>query len=406
MQRLTNKQIVLGVTGGIAAYKSAELVRKLREGGANVRVAMTGSGTEFITPLTMQALSGNPVHTELIDAEAERGMGHIELARWADLIVVAPASANFLSRINAGQADDLLATICLATTAPVALAPAMNQAMWQDQQTTANIAQLQGKGFLIWGPASGDQACGEVGPGRMMEPADLLQKSLGMFESGALDGRHVVITAGPTRERIDPVRFISNFSSGKMGFALASAAVDAGARVTLISGPVALETPARVKRINVESAREMHAASMHAIRDADIFVAAAAVADYRPADTAEKKVKKHAETISLELVRNPDILADVSALEDRPLCVGFAAESHDLEDYARAKLRAKLLDMIVANDISEPAIGFDSDQNSVTVFQLDGQARSMPQASKNRIAQQLIVLIADQLCREPVHEEA
>lgn len=397
MQRLTNKQILLGITGGIAAYKCAELVRRLRDRGAVVRVAMTPAATEFITPLTMQALSGHPVHTELVDVAAEAGMGHIELARWADLVVVAPASADFLARLCAGQADDLLAAVCLATAAPVALAPAMNQMMWQDRRTQDNLARVTELGFPVWGPAHGSQACGETGPGRMLEPGELLERIGGMFESRALDGRHVVITAGPTRERIDPVRFVSNFSSGKMGFALAEAAVSAGARVTLITGPVNLDTPARTQRVDVESAGEMLDAVMDVVGSADLFIAAAAVADYRPASVAPEKLKKSGDRMVIELERNRDILAEVAGQPEGPFCVGFAAESTALEKHALDKLRNKKLDLIVANDITRPETGFESDHNAVTVFYPDGRKHPLEQATKFRIAQQIIDLIAPEL---------
>ncbi len=397
MQRLTNKQILLGITGGIAAYKCGELVRRLRDHGAEVRVAMTPAATEFITPLTMQALSGHPVHTDLVDVAAEAGMGHIELARWADLVVVAPASADFLARLAAGQADDLLAAVCLATAAPVAVAPAMNQMMWQDRRTQDNLARIAELGYPVWGPAEGAQACGETGPGRMLEPGDLLGHIAAMFESRVLDGRHVVITAGPTREKIDPVRYVSNYSSGKMGFALAEAAVAAGARVTLVSGPVNLDTPPRVQRVDVESAGEMLDAVMDVVRGADVFISAAAVADYRPREAAPQKLKKTGVSMVIELERNRDILAEVAAGPEAPFCVGFAAESTALEKHALEKLRTKKLDLIVANDITRPDTGFESDHNAVTILYPDGRQKPLGQATKFRIAQQIIELIAPEL---------
>jgi phosphopantothenoylcysteine decarboxylase/phosphopantothenate--cysteine ligase len=337
MNYLSGKHILLGVTGGIAAYKSAELVRQLREQEADVRVVMTAAATEFITPLTLQALSGKPVHADLLDTDAEAAMGHIELARWADALLVAPATADFLARIVEGRADDLLAAICLACEVPVAVAPAMNHAMWENPATGDNIATLGKRGVRIMGPAEGMQACGESGPGRMLEPGELVTGLASLFQTGLLAGRRVLVTAGPTREAIDPVRYISNRSSGRMGFAVATAAAEAGATVTLISGPVSLATPAGVQRINVESAADMHAAVMQAIASADIFISVAAVADYRPLVAAQQKIKKTDPEISLDLVRNSDILAAVAALPDAPFTVGFAAETEALEVNAQQK---------------------------------------------------------------------
>lgn len=394
MQRLVNKRILLGVTGGIAAYKSADLVRRLQDAGAEVRVVMTPGACEFITPLTMQALSGNPVHTDLLDPRAEAGMGHIELARWADLVLIAPASADFLARMTYGHGNDLLSTLCLATGAPVAVAPAMNQQMWADPATQKNQLILQEKGVHIFGPGSGNQACGDVGPGRMLEPADLIAMAADVFDYDQLTGQHVVITAGPTREAIDPVRYLTNKSSGKMGFALAVAAVEAGARVTLIAGPVALPTPERVQRLDVVRAEEMYQASMEVVEQGcDIFISTAAVADYRPTVTADHKIKKSTEEIHLTLVKNPDIIAAVASHEKRPFTVGFAAETQDVIEYAQGKLKNKKLDMIATNDVSGSNVGFNSDNNALTVIWPGGH-KVLPLASKAQIAKQLIELIA------------
>ncbi len=389
---LTNRQILLGITGGIAAYKSAELVRHLQKLGADVRVVMTKSAQEFITPLTLQALSGNMVHTDLLDPGAEAAMGHIELARWADLVLIAPASADFIARLAHGRADDLLTTLCLATPARIALAPAMNQGMWRDVATQDNIARLRTRDMLIWGPADGEQACGDIGPGRMLEPAALAELTTTAFTTRLLEGKRVLITAGPTREAIDPVRYISNHSSGKMGFALAQAAIDAGARVTLIAGPVALATPAHAVRIDVESARQMFDAVQAHVKDCDIFIAAAAVADYRPEHAVDTKIKKQNETMTLTLVRNPDIVASVAQLRPKPFTVGFAAETRQVKDYARDKLERKNLDMIVANDVAQPGIGFNSENNAVTVLWRDGEIE-IGERSKAQLARELMALI-------------
>lgn len=394
MQRLVNKRILLGVTGGIAAYKSADLVRRLQDAGAEVRVVMTQGACEFITPLTMQALSGHPVHTDLLDPRAEAAMGHIELARWADLVLIAPASADFLARLAYGHGNDLLATLCLATGAPVAVAPAMNQQMWADQATQKNQLILQEKGIHIFGPGAGSQACGEVGPGRMQDPTEIIQQAAEVFDYELLTGKHLVITAGPTREPIDPVRYLTNKSSGKMGFALAQAAAEAGARVTLIAGPVALDTPNRVNRIDVVRAEDMHEASLKAVEEGcDIFIATAAVADYRPTVTADHKIKKSTEEIHLTLVKNPDIIAAVASHAKRPFTVGFAAETQDVIEYAQAKLKSKKLDMIATNDVSGTNVGFNSDNNALTVIWPGGH-KVLPLASKAQIAKQLIELIA------------
>ncbi len=400
MQRLLNKQVVLGISGGIAAYKSAELVRRLKDAGAQVRVVMTRAAHEFITPLTLQALSGNPVHGDLLDPAAEAAMGHIELARWADLVLIAPATADLMARLATGRGDDLLTTLVLATDASIALAPAMNQAMWRDPATQANLETLLQRGFRVFGPAAGEQACGDVGPGRMLEPVELAMRCAECFELGLLSGRHVLINAGPTREAIDPVRYISNHSSGKMGFALAEAAAEAGARVTLVAGPVNLPTPPRVQRIDVTTAVEMLAACEQAL-PADLFIASAAVADYRPAQCAPGKLKKDTsreDGMTLHLVRNPDILATLATHARRPAyCVGFAAETDDVLGYASDKLTRKNLDLIVANDVSQAGIGFNSDDNAVTLIDRSLTPQPLPQASKQKLARQIIARIAQHL---------
>ena len=393
MAHLFNRNILLGVSGGIAAYKSAELVRQLQELGATVRVIMTRGAQEFITPLTLQALSGHPVHTDLLDAEAEQGMGHIELARWADLLLVAPATADLLARLAAGRADDLLTTVALATRAPKLLAPAMNQQMWRDPATAANVAVLTGRGMAMVGPASGEQACGDVGPGRLEEPVVIARAAADLFEDGLLQGKRVVITAGPTREALDPVRYISNHSSGKMGYALAQAAVDAGARTTIVSGPVQLSAPDRARVVPVESARQMLEQCLQLMPECDIFIACAAVADYRPAAVQEQKIKKGPDEITLQLVRNPDIVATVAAGAQRPFTVGFAAETRDVLTYARDKLQRKALDMIVANDVSDQSIGFNSELNEAVVLWNDGE-QALARTGKGNLARQIIQLIA------------
>ena len=395
MLRLANRRIIVGVTGGIAAYKSAELIRRLKDQGADVRAVMTEAAQEFITPLTLQALSGNPVHTTLLDTEAEAAMGHIELARWGDLILVAPASADFIARLAHGHGNDLLTTLCLAARCPIAVAPAMNQAMWAAPANQANIAHLQDMGIHRFGPAEGSQACGDVGPGRMLEPTQLADMAADLFPSNILTGKRVVITAGPTREAIDPVRFISNHSSGKMGFALAEAARDAGAQVTLISGPVNLATPDRVQRVDVISAEDMLKAALDLASQTDIFIATAAVADFRPQNSPNQKIKKqdNSGTMTLTLVENPDIVATIARQQPKPFTVGFAAETQDVVNYARQKIARKNLDMIVANDVSRSDIGFNSDQNAVTVLWAEGQ-QALELASKHQIARDIIALIA------------
>ena len=393
MLSLTNKRILLGITGGIAAYKSAELTRLLVKAGAEVHVAMTPSATEFITPLTLQALSGNRVHLDLLDAEAEAGMGHIELARWADLIVIAPATADFMARMTHGQADDLLTAVILASTAQIAIAPAMNQAMWADGITQSNLEALQLRRIHVWGPASGEQACGDVGPGRMIEPQEIADRCAGMFETTRLTGKKVLMTGGPTREAIDPVRFISNHSAGKMAFALAAEAAAAGAQVSLVSGPVHLPTPDRVGRTDVESAEQMLEAVMERVADTDIFIGVAAVADYRPATIEAQKIKKNADSMTLALVKNPDIISRVAALTDGPMVVGFAAETEHLEANGTEKLKRKGLDLLFANKATET---FNSDE--VTVTALSGHSQqTLGPGSKLNIARLMLDLIAEHL---------
>ncbi len=393
MGQLYNRNIVVGITGGIAAYKAAQLVRDLREQGASVRVVMTRGATRFIAPMSLQALSGKPVHLDLLDGEAEAAMGHIELARWADLVCVAPATADFIARLCAGRADDLLATLCLASEAPRLIAPAMNQAMWRDPATAANVRLLEERGAHLVGPAEGGQACGDFGPGRMEEPAAIVKRVRALFETRLLEGRLAVVTAGPTREALDPVRYLSNRSSGKMGFAIADACARAGAATTLVSGPVGLATPRRVARRDVLSARDMHEAALELAGACDVFIACAAVADYRPATCSGQKIGKSGETMRLELLRNPDIVASVAALERRPFTVGFAAETRDVEARALAKMRAKKLDMIVANDVSKAEQGFDGDDNSATIFWAD-QRRDVALTSKSRLAEILVECLA------------
>ncbi|AQW57937.1 MULTISPECIES: bifunctional phosphopantothenoylcysteine decarboxylase/phosphopantothenate--cysteine ligase CoaBC [Vibrio] len=376
MQTLAGKKILLGISGGIAAYKCAELTRRLIERGAQVQVVMTKAAKEFITPLTMQAVSGRPVSDSLLDPAAEASMGHIELAKWADLVLLAPATADLIARMSAGMGNDLLTTLVLATDSPVAVSPAMNQQMYRNVATQENIATLARRGMHIWGPAAGEQACGDVGPGRMLEPMQLVHLCEQFFQPKLLAGKSVLITAGPTREAIDPVRYISNHSSGKMGFALANAAAQLGAKVTLVSGPVSLNTPAGVERINVASAQEMHDAVMAHAPSHDAFISCAAVADYRPENVASQKLKKteNNDQMTINMVKNPDIVATVANMtEQRPFTVGFAAETNDVETYARGKLVKKNLDMICANDVSVEGQGFNSNDNAITLFWPEGE---------------------------------
>ena len=394
---MATKRIILGVTGGIAAYKTPALVRRLRDRGAEVQVVMTRSAHEFVTATTLQAVSGRPVRDNLWDREAEAAMGHIELARWADLVLIAPATAEILSRLAQGGADDLLTTLCLATEAPLAVAPAMNHVMWRHEAVQANLETLKSRGARILGPGEGDQACGETGPGRMLEPDDIVAAVLGpaaVEAAGPLAGRTVMLTAGPTRESMDAVRFISNRSSGKMGYALAAAAQAAGARVILVSGPVSLTPPVGVEILRVESAAEMFAAVQEHVGRADIFIGTAAVADYRPAAVAEEKIKKTEETLNVALERTQDILQSVARRPDKPFTIGFAAETEKLRDYAQGKLKAKALNMIVANLVGSER-GFDVDDNAVEAFWPGGE-RSFAMMPKTDLAVALIDLIAMQ----------
>ncbi len=395
VKAMTGKRILLGVTGGIAAYKSVELVRRLKEGGADVRVVMTAGARAFVTPLTFQAVSGHPVHTELLDESSEAGMGHIELARWADQVLIAPATANFVARLAHGLADDLLSTLCLATEAPVMLAPAMNQQMWANPATQANCETLTARGIVMAGPASGSQACGETGPGRMLEPAELLGE-LAASVSGSLQGLSVVVTAGPTYEDIDPVRFIGNRSSGKMGFAVAEAAAAAGAAVKLVAGPVVLETPTGVKRFNVRGAVEMRDMAVNLASSADIFISVAAVADYTPANTAPQKIKKGLPSRQLDLVSTPDIVAEVAALDNPPFTIGFAAETENLKQHALEKLSRKRLDMIAANRVGQEGSGFESEENELLILTPDDET-DLGKGSKRHLARLLLKEVAKRL---------
>jgi phosphopantothenoylcysteine decarboxylase/phosphopantothenate--cysteine ligase len=397
---LHGQRVLLGVSGGIAAYKAAELVRRLRDAGAEVRVVMTTGAQRFITALTLQALSGNPVRTSLWDEAAEAAMGHIELARWATRILIAPASADLLARLALGRADDLLTTLCLASEAPLAVAPAMNRVMWAHPATQAHIGTLRARGAEILGPASGEQACGETGEGRMSEPQALVDALSATFAPQRLVGKRILVSAGPTFEDIDPVRFLGNRSSGRMGFALAAAAAKAGAEVTLVAGPVRLATPAGVSRIDVRSAAQMREALLSALPGQHAYIGAAAVADYRPAEIATQKIKKGDGPSSLVLERTVDILAEIASHPQRPACLlGFAAETHDVETYARGKLEAKRLDGIAANRVGVPGQGFDADENALTLY-WNGGHREYATASKSAIAMGLIEWVADWLERK------
>jgi len=395
VKSLINKNILLGVTGGIAAYKSAEIVRGLKKAGSSVRVVMTQSAKEFITPLTLQALSGNPVSTDLLDVEAEAAMGHIELARWADAILIAPATANTLAKLSSGRADDLLSSITLAFDGPIGLAPAMNQAMWKDERTQSNIQNLEHKNFSLYGPGSGEQACGDVGLGRMLEPSEIIELFASLFEAGTMSNKSILITAGPTQEPIDPVRYLTNRSSGKMGYALAEAAVEAGAQVTLVSGPVNIEPPARCNLVSVKTAEEMYEAVIHHIKKKDIYIGTAAVADYSPTKVEGSKIKKDRSNspLILEMKENKDILKEVSELEDKPYMVGFAAETDDLLENARKKLETKKLDLIIANDVSDKSIGFDSNENEVTLI-TSSEELLLDRDSKKKIAKKILEFIS------------
>ncbi|MCP5209528.1 MAG: bifunctional phosphopantothenoylcysteine decarboxylase/phosphopantothenate--cysteine ligase CoaBC [Hahellaceae bacterium] len=410
---MNGKKVLLGITGGIAAYKSAELCRLLIKSGADVRVVMSAGAKAFMQPLTFQALTGHEVRDSLLDERAESGMGHIELARWADIIVVAPATANFIAHLAHGFAEDLLTTLCLATPAPIAVAPAMNQQMWSKKITQKNVQALADisdcQPVLVWGPDEGSQACGDVGPGRMLEPADIFARIKALFSADAMDasgksealplaGKRVLITAGPTRESLDPVRYISNHSSGKMGFAIAAEAVSMGAAVTLVSGPVSLPTPSGVTRVDVSSAQQMYEAVLANVPGMDVFVASAAVADYRPEQIASQKIKKSNEGMVIHLIRNPDIVATVAGLTKRPFTVGFAAETNDVLSYAKGKLQKKGLDLIIANDVSRSDIGFNSDHNDVTAIWSDGE-QSLGMANKSVVAQRILRIITEHLSK-------
>ena len=393
-------RILLGVTGGIAAYKSPDLVRRLIERGADVQVVMTAAAQRFVSAMSFQAVSGRPARSDLWDSAAEAAMGHIELARWAQMVLIAPASADFIARLAAGRADDLLATLCLATEAPVVLAPAMNRVMWANKATQANVETLISRGVRILGPASGNQACGEVGAGRMWEPVKLAESLLEPpANAGLLAGLNILITAGPTREHLDPVRYLTNRSSGKMGFAVAAAAREAGAHVTIVTGPVQLPTPAGITRINVESARDMYAAVHRHVADADVFIAAAAVADFQPVNVAKQKIKKQGGSVKLELEPAPDIIKSVAEMAKRPFVVGFAAETNDVEDNARLKLKRKKLDMIAANLVGD-GIAFDCDDNAITVIWPGGKVE-IPRGPKIDVARELVALICKRL---PPHD--
>lgn len=397
MANKNRKNIVVGISGGIAAYKSAELVRELIKADCNVRVCMTEAATKFITPLTFQALSGNPVHTDLLDTQAEAAMGHIELARWANHILIAPASADIIARLATGMANDLLTTLCLATEAPLYVAPAMNRIMWSNPATAANISTLQQRGVSIYGPAIGDQACGETGAGRMLEAKELatilLQSATKKSSESPLSGKKILLTAGPTREAIDPVRYISNRSSGKMGYAIARAAREMGAIVTIVSGPVAIESPQGVEIIHVESAAQMHQATLTAAADADIFIATAAVSDFATKDVFSNKIKKSGEHLHLQLKQNADILSDTSHQYEDLFTIGFAAETDKLMEYARGKLERKKLNMIVANPVGEGK-GFDQETNQFEIIWKDGHV-SLPEQDKQILAYALMDIISD-----------
>lgn len=389
-------RILLGVTGGIAAYKSPDLVRRLIERGADIQVVMTEAAQRFVSPMSFQAVSGRPTRTDLWDGAAEAAMGHIELARWAQLVLIAPASADFIARLAHGRADDLLSTLCLATEAPIALAPAMNRVMWANKATQANVEILVSRGIRILGPGSGNQACGEVGEGRMWEPVELAESLLEPPpNAGLLAGLNILITAGPTRERLDPVRYLTNRSSGKMGFAVAAAAREAGAHVTIVTGPVQLQTPVGITRINVESARDMYAAVHRQVADADVFIAAAAVADFQPVTVAKHKIKKQGVAVKLDLEPAPDIIKSVADMAKRPFVVGFAAETDDVENNARSKLKRKKLDMIAANQVGD-GIAFDCEDNALTVIWPGGKVE-VARGPKIDVARQLIALIASRL---------
>jgi phosphopantothenoylcysteine decarboxylase/phosphopantothenate--cysteine ligase len=388
--------VLLGVSAGIAAYKTPDLVRKLAELGAEVQVILSKNADQFVAPLALQAVSGHAVHNYAMTAESESGMGHIDLARWADVVLIAPATANLMARLCQGNADELLTTVCVATEAPIAVAPAMNQQMWQNAASETNIATLKSRGIHVLGPDSGEQACGEVGPGRMLQPQEIAQRVGLLFQSTKLAGKRIMITAGPTWEAIDPVRGITNHSSGMMGYALAHAAIEAGAEVTLISGPTHITKPERARTVNVLSALDMHAAVMNSIESQDIFIGVAAVADYRPVDARDTKIKKNSDEMTIAMVKNPDILADVAARDAPPFCVGFAAETNDVVDYARGKLERKKLDLIAANHVGGTETGFGTPDNAIKLISKNSII-DLPKQNKSALARTLISEISKAL---------
>lgn len=396
IKTLTNKRVLLGISAGIAAYKTPDLVRKLAELGAEIQVILSKNSEQFVAPLALQAVSGHETHHYAMTADSESGMGHIDLARWADVVLIAPATANMIARLCQGNADELLTTVCIATEAPIVVAPAMNQQMWQNTATEENMQTLGQRGITILGPDSGEQACGEVGPGRMLQPTDIAYQLGQTFQTGSLVDKSVMITAGPTWEAIDPVRGITNHSSGLMGYALAQAAMEAGAEVTLVSGPTSIDPPERATTISVVSAQDMHAAVMTDIDNQDIFIGVAAVADYRPLNQADQKIKKNDDEMTITMVKNPDILADVAARKNKPFCVGFAAETDNITDYARGKLEKKNLDLIAANHVGGTETGFGTPDNAITLISKD-DTLDLPRASKYALARSLIAEIAKRL---------
>ena len=395
VKRLTNKRVLLGVSAGIAAYKTPDLVRKLTELGAEVQVILSKNADQFVAPLALQAVSGNPTHSYAMTAESESGMGHIDLARWADVVLIAPATANLMARLCSGNADELLTTVCVATEAPIAIAPAMNQQMWQNKATEQNLETLISRDVWVLGPDAGEQACGEVGPGRMLQPIEIAQTLAERFHHGKLTGKNIMLTVGPTWEALDPVRGITNHSSGTMGYALAQAAIEAGANVTLICGPTKTSPPEHAAVTKVISALDMHKAVMDQVSEQDIFIGVAAVADYRPADIADGKIKKSGDEMTMTLVKNPDILADVANLKNPPFCVGFAAETDNIVDYARGKLERKKLKMIAANHVGGSETGFGVPDNAITLISAD-KVVDLPKQNKYSLARALIQEISEQ----------